>query len=312
MMKEERMSVNIRWLVFIVLIQGVLWAETEGTVQSLGAVISYRTFGDGPPLLIINGGPGMNSNGFEVPAKRFAKHFRTILYDQRGTGRSIVEKRKASSMTMDLMVEDMERLRKHLKLEQWSILGHSFGGMLASYYAVKHPDRITSLVLSSSGGIDLELTSYVRASINRRLTKMEFDSVRYWENRIEKGDTSYHARYRRGTSLAPAYLVDRKHIPLLAHRLTQSDPEINGWMWEDMQKIRFNCAPGLQQFSSPVLIIQGKQDIIAAETAERSRAAFSNSRIVLLDSCGHYGWLDREQEYFSTVERFLLNRNEVN
>lgn len=298
-------SKNISIILFLIGIQILRSSQTEGFVQSDGAVIYFRSFGEGEPVLIINGGPGMNSNGFEVPAKRLSKHFRAIIYDQRGTGRSSVNQRNSENITMALMVEDIEQLRKHLKIKQWSILGHSFGGMLASYYATIHPDRITSLILSSSGGIDLGLTAYVRKSIDGRLSDEELDSVRFWEGRIEAGDTSYHARYRRGISLAPAYLVNKANVPLLADRLTQSDPQINRLMWENMQRIQFDCAPMLERFVQPVLIIQGKQDIISAETAQQARSAFKNSTLVLLDNCGHYGWLDSELEYFDTIERFL-------
>ena len=59
------------------------------------------------------------------------------------------------------MVDDLEVLRKQLQIRQWIVLGHSFGGMLACYYATLFPENIEGLILSSSGGIDLELQSYV-------------------------------------------------------------------------------------------------------------------------------------------------------
>ncbi|MGB3079084.1 MAG: alpha/beta fold hydrolase, partial [Saprospiraceae bacterium] len=66
-------------------------AQTEGIVKSVdNAPIYYRTFGSGQPLLIINGGPGMNSNGFENLARKLSEHYKTIIYDQRGTGKSIL------------------------------------------------------------------------------------------------------------------------------------------------------------------------------------------------------------------------------
>ncbi|MCB0663128.1 MAG: hypothetical protein KDC24_10335, partial [Saprospiraceae bacterium] len=53
--------------------------------------ISYKTFGEGKPILIINGGPGMNSNGFQFMAEKIAAlGYQTILFDQRGTGGSIL------------------------------------------------------------------------------------------------------------------------------------------------------------------------------------------------------------------------------
>ncbi len=282
-----------------------LICQTEGFAEGKSSKIYYRTFGNGTPLLIINGGPGMNSNGFEAPAILLSKHHRTIIYDQRGTGRSSIDGTPSSAITMDLMIDDIERLRIHLQIDRWSVLGHSFGGMLASYYASLRPERIKSLILSSSGGIDLGLLAYARNSILSRLSSSEQDSVRYWDEQIENGDTSYHARYRRGLSLAPAYTVRRQNVPRLAERLTQGDRGINNIVWEDLRKIEFNCAPKLSSFRRPVLIIQGKQDIIKEETASRAHSVLPNSTVVLLDSCGHYGWLDSEKEYIVSIERFL-------
>jgi len=53
------------------------------------------------------------------------------------------------------------------------------------------------------------------------------------------------------------------------------------------------------------LIVQGKQDIIKPETADRAHKAFKNSKVVFLEHCGHYGWLDAELEYFSEINSFL-------
>lgn len=69
---------------------------------------------------------------------------------------------------MDLMVEDMENLRRHLNIEKWTILGHSFGGIMATYYATKYPERIEKLILSSSGGINMDFTSYVAKKATRQ------------------------------------------------------------------------------------------------------------------------------------------------
>ncbi|MEO6302620.1 MAG: alpha/beta fold hydrolase, partial [Bacteroidia bacterium] len=127
-------------------------AQKEGFAKCNNVATYYKTFGEGKPVLIINGGPGMNSNGFTSLAQKLSKKNKTIIYDQRGTGRSTLEKTDSTTVTMDLMIEDIECLRKTLKINKWFILGHSFGGMLASYYATKYPDNIEGIVLSSSGG----------------------------------------------------------------------------------------------------------------------------------------------------------------
>jgi proline iminopeptidase len=283
-------------------------AQTSGIAKSSdGCPIYYRTYGSGDPLLIINGGPGMNSDGFEGLAKKLAEHYETILYDQRGTGKSTLPVLDSTTITMKLMMDDIESLRKQLHIDQWSILGHSFGGMVASYYATLYPDRIDKMILSSSGGIDLELLQYVQASINDKLSPTDLDSVNYWSNKIAAGDTSHSALLERGKHLAPAYVMDKKFIPVIAERLTQGKPMINQLIWNDLQKINFDCAEKLKSFDHPVLIIQGKEDIIHPETAEKAHQVLPNSRVVLVDHSIHYGWLDNEAVYFKEINTFLLH-----
>ena len=281
------------------------YAQKDGFAQSDGVKIYYRTFGTGTPILIINGGPGLNSDGFVDLAKTLSAQNQTIVYDQRGTGKSVMQKIDASSITMELMIDDMENLRKQLKIERWIILGHSFGGMLASYYATIHPDRIISMILSSSGGIDLDLLSYVSKNINARLTPQQQDSASYWSQKINNGDTSYFARWQRAKVLANAYVYDKKYALPIAERLTQSDLRVNNLIWQNMQKIKFNCAPKLSTFTKPVLIIQGKQDIIEEWTSQKANKILKNSKLVILDHCVHYGWLDNRDMYLSEVEKFI-------
>jgi proline iminopeptidase len=277
----------------------------EGFVKTNDHQLYYRTYGKGKPLLIINGGPGMNSNGFVDLAKRLSNQRQTIIYDQRGTGKSTLPQLNNTTISMDLMVADLEQLRKHLKFEKWSILGHSFGGMLASYYASIYPNRIEKLVLSSSGGIDLGLQSYAGTEINSRLSAQERAQLAYWNNKISNGDTSFHARLQRGLNLAPAYVYNKTNVPIIAKRLTEGNSTINSLVWADLQRIGFNCAEKLKSCNAPVLIIQGKQDIVLAKTALKSKSAFKNSKLMLLDHCVHYGWLDQPKLYFEAIEGFL-------
>lgn len=267
--------------------------------------IFYKTFGSGKPLLIINGGPGMNSEGFEGLAKTLSANFQSIIYDQRGTGKSTLNVLDSSTINMKLMIDDIESIRKHLKIEKWSVLGHSFGGMVASYYATQYPEHIEKIVLSSSGGIDLDLLNYVQGQINSKLSKSDLDSVNYWTKKINEGDNGHYAKLERGKHLAPAYVIDKKYIPIIAERLTQLNSAINQLIWADLTKINFNCKTKLKLFSNPVLIIQGKQDIIKAETAEKAHHALPNSKVVYMDHCIHYGWLDNEEVYFQEINKFF-------
>jgi len=297
-------KIKIRLIfLIIVVISTSIFSQNEINIASGENNIHLKTFGKGKPILIINGGPGLNSEGFEQLAKILGKSNKTIIYDQRGTGKSKLNKINKNTITLDLMIEDIETIRKHLKIEKWVVLGHSFGGMLASYYVSKFPDRTKGLILSSSGGIDMELFSDI--NISSKLTFKEVRSLNYWNTKIAAGDTTYHAKFMRGKYLAPAYLYNKSHVNTIAHRLTQVNYFINNLVVQNMYKIGFDCKEGLKKFSSPVLIIQGGQDIISRKVAENAHAIFQKSELVILKECGHYGWLDQPILYFMNVRNFL-------
>jgi len=280
-------------------------AQNSGFAPSNAVEIYYKVFGEGEPLLIINGGPGMNSQGFEGLAEMLSKNFKVILFDQRGTGKSTLKNLSENTITMDLMAEDMEALRSHLKISSWNILGHSFGGLLASHYTSKHPDCVKKLVYSSSGGLDLGFLAYINDQINSKLSENDRALLQHWLQKINHGDTSYYARYQRGLALAPAYIHNKKFVPQLAERLTQGNATINRLVFQDLHRINYDCKSTLSIFKNPVLIIQGKDDIIKEETALITKSTLPQASLVLLENCGHYGWLDRPKTYFDNIVKFL-------
>lgn len=297
----------IRTLLFVFTLAwlNAAMAQQEGIINMPDGVIHYRSYGTGRPLLIINGGPGMNSDGFVPLAKTLSAYCRAVIYDQRGTGLSTLDRADSTTVTLDKMIGDIETLREKLKINTWVVLGHSFGGMLGSYYATQHPEHIDKLILSSSGGIDLDLFKTFSSKLSGRLSPSEADSLAYWNKRMEEGDTSYHAKLRRGMALAPAYLYNRKYIPVIAERLTQSKFAIMNLVWQDMGRMGFDCSEGLKRFTKPALIIQGREDIVDASLAEKAHSVLKNSKLVFMDRCVHYGWLDRPDLYFSELQKFI-------
>ena len=99
----------------------------------------------GAPALMVHGGPGGGCNDtmrrYHDPA-----HYRIILLDQRGSGRSTPHASLDANTTWHL-VADMERLREHLAVEHWQLCGGSWGSTLALGYAETHPERVTALIL---------------------------------------------------------------------------------------------------------------------------------------------------------------------
>ncbi|UXI69525.1 prolyl aminopeptidase [Tahibacter amnicola] len=109
--------------------------------------IYYEQCGNptGKPVVFLHGGPGAGCN---PKARRFfdPDHYRIILFDQRGCGRSTPHAELTDNTTWHL-VGDIERLREHLRIDRWQVFGGSWGSTLALAYAQTHPDRVTELVL---------------------------------------------------------------------------------------------------------------------------------------------------------------------
>ena len=119
----------------------------SGYVTSGDVKLYYESIGEGEPLLLVNGGPGL-PHEYLQEFRALAPHARLIFYDQRGTGKS--DKADPSTYTIDANVRDLENLCRALNLERVQMLGHSWGGMLAQAYIIKHPERVTRLILADT------------------------------------------------------------------------------------------------------------------------------------------------------------------
>lgn len=245
----------------------------------------------------------MNSEGFIELAKELSKKNTTIIYDQRGTGKSKLETINSATINIDLMVADIEALRKHLGYKKWIIMGHSFGGLLAYYYTSKHPEKVRAMIQSSSSGMDLAM--FDQFNIRDGLSNIQRDSLQYYSNKIRLGDTSYQTAIKNATFLAPAYVYNKEHIPKVAKRLTQGNRLINSLVWQNIRQKNLDVKEDLENFSKPVLILHGDQDIVPFEQAQNAHGILKYSKLVILPNTKHYGWLDCKTLYFNSIFGFL-------
>lgn len=100
---------------------------------------------DGVPIILLHGGPGA---GATPTHRRFfdPEHYRIIIFDQRGAGRSH-PLGELTDNTTEHLIADIETLREHLNIDRWHVFGGSWGSTLAMHYASRYPQRCRGLIL---------------------------------------------------------------------------------------------------------------------------------------------------------------------
>ncbi len=127
----------------ILLVFVSLWA---GVVNAQDLYSKAYGSPDHAALIFLHGGPGFNSAGFEVTTAETlaAAGYYVIVYDRRGEGRSTSTDVR---YTFDQTFEDLQSLYEKYELKQASLIGHSFGGVVASLFAEKHSEMVKAVVL---------------------------------------------------------------------------------------------------------------------------------------------------------------------
>lgn len=112
-----------------------------------GAELYLKVAGKGPVCVLVHGGPGQGSLSTEKMGADKLEDFLTMVWlDQRGSGKSP----DAQDYRLDRVVQDFEDARRALGVDQWCLIAHSFGGILAVEYAKRYPQRVSKLVMANA------------------------------------------------------------------------------------------------------------------------------------------------------------------
>src|SRR5688572_286842 len=122
--------------------------EKEGYVDAgSGVRLFYRLLGrGGDPVILIHGGPGLTSDYLADDLAPMAHNHALFVYDQRGIGKSTLVS-DSTALAAQRYVEDLEAIRRHLGLEEMTVLGHSWGAAPAALYAMQYPQRVRRIIL---------------------------------------------------------------------------------------------------------------------------------------------------------------------
>ncbi len=314
-----------RLTLFLSLILAALWPASACTAQTTpregyirtadGVRLFYKVVGDGPAtLVVVHGGPGNTLESILPDLEPLAKNRRVIYYDQRGGGRSDLI-RERDRLSVEKHVADLEAVREFFKLDKMTLIGNSWGGMLVSFYAAAHPDRVERMILHNPGEPTKAFAVEAVDEINARLSRYKGEEARRYaflsnpKNWVKAQDPRALCR-EWFAMLLPTYVKKEETLAKIKGDVCAGPEEavryqqvVNGLIWETMGD--WNLLPKLGAVKAPVLIIHGEVDPIPVESSEAWAKAYPNSRLLVIKDAGHVSHVEQPEIFFNAVETFL-------
>lgn len=264
-----------------------------------GVQLFERRVGRGPPVVVLHGGPGAHHD-YLLPGFDALADGRTLVYyDQRGGGRSAVEREVPVGWREQ--VADLEALREAWQLDELVLAGYSWGGLLALLYATEHPTRVERLALVSPAPSHRA----ARTEFERRLAARNADPAILAERQRMRDDglaTSDPERYRRRSfelSVAGYFHDPARAADLTPFRVTgRTQQEV----WESLGA--YDLRPALANLSLPAIVLHGEDDPIPIEAAEET-AGLLGAAFHRLADCGHVPYVEAPDEFRRLLHGFL-------
>lgn len=254
-----------------------------------GVNIYYETHGQGYPVVLIGGlGSQIQSWGTQVPI--YSEHFKVIVFDNRGAGRS--DKPESGYTTRD-MADDTASLMDELGIDTAHIVGKSMGGMIGQWLAINHPARVNKLVMGCSSASRDEVGDEILRMGREIATKIGTKAV--WLMALYLGYSREYVEKNIG------------NIKEVMASVPESPEALRGYLGQSYACENHNTADLLYQVSSPTLVMHGRTDLIASPRRSRELAELiPDAKLKVFDEVGHGFWRERQEEVDRLVLEFLL------
>jgi proline iminopeptidase len=281
--------------------------------------------GKGRNVLVIHGGPGMPFREPMRGLEPLTSSYRFHYYDQRGCGKSTrpIDRFESQNMYenmtkldqtlgMGAQIADIERIRQLLGEDKLILVGHSWGGFLASLYAAEFPEHVESLILISPANMLVmpqpDAESDLFASVRARLpaSKLaEYDA--FMKDYFDFNTLFTHSDAElvaRDTKFGEYYIsvVDLK----ADQAIQQGEP--GGWMtWGMYVSLgqRHDYRAALKKVSAPVLVIHGADDLQSEAASRLYSDTFPNAQFAVIENASHFSFQQQPKQFFKIVTDFL-------
>ena len=265
-----------------------------------GVDLFVRRVGSGPPTVVLHGGPGAHHDYLLPGFDALARNRELIYYDQRGGGRSPVP--RTTPVGWREHVADLEALRESWGLEQLTLAGYSWGGLLALLYGLEHPGRLERLALISPAPTWRAARQQFEHIFSRRNLDPVFQEERrrLRESGLRDRDPAAFQQRIFELSVAPYFFDPSRANELSPFRITgRTQDEV----WSSLGD--YDLRPRLPSLrGTPSLVLHGEADPIPIETA-RTTAELIGSEFHPVARCGHVPYVEAFEEFVKVADRFL-------
>jgi len=290
----------------------------ESRIPVLNASLWAREIGQGPPVIVLHGGPDFDC-GYLLPSlDRLADTFRLIYYDQRGRGKS-ASGVNPDDVTLASDIDDIDAVRQHFQLKSATLLGHSWGTVLALEYALRHPTGVSQLILMNPApasasdlamfrkayatalGAEMEQQRAITAGATYKAGDPEAVAARYrihFKHALARPDD-----YERLMARMRAGFISQGKEGILKARAVEDRLMRDSW-----QNDGYDLLPRLRSLSIPTLVVFGDRDFIPSAIAVHIAQAIPDARIVALKGCGHFSFLECPGDLKRAIDDFVRTR----
>jgi proline iminopeptidase len=282
----------------------------EGFTTTTTSPLYWAKYGrtNAPKLLVLHGGPGADHCYMLPQMLHLGERHDLLFYDQRGGGRSKSDTREA--ITWRTHVEDLGAVVTEFGLEPLSILGYSWGAMLALLYTIeqrKNPHLVppARLALMSPAPLTLKYRRAFEAEFNRRQQAPEIQQSReeLAQSGLREKDPAAYRQRAFELSVAGYFADPSKARDLTPFRVVG---RVQQSVWDSLGN--FDLIGDLEGIKTSAIVIHGRDDPIPlASSVEASRAIGTD--LVVLDDCGHVPYVEQPRRLFSALDTFLDETN---
>ncbi|HKG64841.1 MAG TPA: alpha/beta hydrolase [Solirubrobacteraceae bacterium] len=257
-----------------------------------------RELGDGPPVLLLHPGPGLDGTVFLPGVELLARSHRVLLADLPGNGHSPDGDR--NEWTLSGFARAVEKLARDLDLRDWTLLGHSFGGFVAMQHLVDFPDSAARIIASCT---DASETPPPGEPEDPLAGLGEEERERVAEGLAREQVASSPQQLKDAwMDQAPRLTVSEAALMRMLRDVLFRPEIARPREWGEL-----GALTALAFTDKPVLSIGAELDrAIDPVAARRIAITAPRGELLILDGCGHFPFAEQPQRYWEAVESWLL------